>query len=76
LSLDHSPAPRHLPAIPDHTGQQIEKTREPMRLILAAATVLTLALGFGLPVQPKGNATEAPATRALAQAPAPLSTYR
>ena len=39
-----------------------------MRLILAAATVLTLALGFGLPVQPKDNATDAPATRALAQA--------
>ena len=47
-----------------------------MRLILAAATVLTLALGFGLPVQPKGNATEAPVERALAFAPAALSTFR
>ncbi len=47
-----------------------------MRLILAAATVLTLALGFGLPVQPKDNATDAPATRALAQAPVTLSSYR
>jgi hypothetical protein len=47
-----------------------------MRLILAAATILTLALGFGLPVQPKGNATEGPVERALALAPVALSTYR
>jgi hypothetical protein len=76
LSLDQDHPARHFPAIPERTGQQIEKTREPMRLILAAATVLTLALGFGLPVQPKANATDAPAARSLAQATVTLSTYR